>query len=351
MSATDITDIEPLLEEAGLRYSSDADPGFVRRRAGRGFTYLRPDGTRVTDARALARIKGLVIPPAWQDVWICHLATGHLQATGRDARERKQYRYHDEWRRLRDENKFDDLAGFGTALPRLRQQVDADLSRPGLPQEKVVALVIALLDRTLIRVGNEEYRRDNGTFGLTTLYRRHVVVDGATLRFRFKGKGGIEHEVKISDRRLASTARRCHELGGREVFSYLDAEDRLVRVDSSDCNDYLHDVVGEGTTVKTFRTWGGSVIALEELTAAALERDEQADAEDTDALANREVLAAIDVAAKALGNTRAVARRSYIHPAVIEAAVDGDLPSLWRTTRKTGQMTRAERALLKLVAS
>ena len=339
---SDPEDLEPLLAEAGLRYTTDADPGILRRRAGRGFVYLTPTGERVSDERVLARIRGLVLPPAWTDVWICRLATGHLQATGRDARGRKQYRYHDEWRRARDENKFDQLATFGEALTGLRRTIDSDLRLPGLPKDKVVALVIALLDRTLIRVGNEEYRRDNGTFGLTTLYRKHVTVDGPAVRFRFAGKGGVSHEVRLTDRRLASLVRRCHELGGREVFSFDDGDGEAVRIDSGDCNEYLQTVVGDGTTVKTFRTWGGSTIALEALAFLA--------ADDGEEPRDRDVLAAIDLTAERLGNTRAVARRSYVHPVVTESYLDGRLADAWRSSRSTDDMTRPERAFLHLLS-
>jgi len=327
---------EELLEAAGLRFVSDAEAGIRRVRAGRGFHYRHDRGDRVTDDRTLGRIRALVIPPAWTKVWICRTATGHVQATGRDGRGRKQYRYHDEWRRLRDESKFGDLVRFGDALPTVRRQVAADLALPGLPEEKVVALVVALLDRTLIRVGNDAYRRENGTYGLTTLLRQHVVVDGAQLRFRFTGKGGLRHQVRLSDRRLAAAVRRCHELGGREVFSYLDDAGELRRVDSADCNDYLRRVAGAETTVKTFRTWGGTVTAFEHLvhlTAAPTAKDH---------------LDAIDAAALRLGNTRAVARRSYVHPVVLDAEVD--LVAAWAASRRTDTMSRAERGLLRLLA-
>jgi DNA topoisomerase-1 len=328
-----------LLAESGLRYASDAEPGIRRRRAGRGSTYVRDGGERVTDERTLGRIRALAIPPAWTDVWICRTANGHLQATGRDARGRKQYRYHDEWRRLRDEAKYSELVTFGNALGRLRGRVEDDLARSGMPQEKVVALVIALLDRTLIRIGNEAYRRENGTYGLTTLMRKHVAVDGATVRFQFTAKGGLVQRVRLSDRRLAAAVRRCHELGGREVFSYVGDDGEVHRVDSADCNDYLRDVVGGTTTVKTFRTWGGSATALEHLA--------NHDGDPT----QKAVLEAIDSAASRLGNTRAVARRAYVHPAVPEAFLDGRLDDAWASARRTETMTRPERALLRLLAS
>lgn len=325
------------LEAVGLRYSTDSEAGFTRRRVGGGFSYIRNDGARVVDDATLDRIRRLAVPPAWTDVWICRTPRGHLQATGRDARRRKQYRYHDDWRALRDGAKFDELAAFGRALPRVRQIVDSDLRRRGMPEEKVVALVIALMDRTLIRVGNEVYRRDNGTFGLTTLLRKHVSLDGPTIRFRFPGKGRLNHDVRVTDRRLAAAIRRSHELGGRELFSYIGDDDQPRRIDSLHCNDYLRDVVGGTTTVKTFRTWGGSVAALEDLAHHVGPSDERA------------VLGAIDAAAGRLGNTRAVARRSYVHPAVPEAFLDGSLVPVWNASRQTESMTRAERALVNLL--
>jgi DNA topoisomerase-1 len=325
------------LEAAGLRYSADSETGISRRTAGRGFSYRRADDSRVTDVATLDRIHALAIPPAWTDVWICRSRHGHLQATGRDARGRKQYRYHDDWRVMRDDSKFDDLAPFGAALPAVRQAVEDDLARRGLPHDKVVALIIALLDRTLIRVGNEEYRRDNGTFGLTTMLSKHVDIDGSTVRFHFTAKGGIRQDVRLTDRHLASAVRRCHELGGREVFTYEDSDGEAHRVDSADCNAYLQSIVGDTTTVKTFRTWGGSVAALDHLV--------HFDGEPTD----HAVLDAIDAAAERLGNTRAVARRAYVHPAVPESFLDGTLPAAWRSARRTESMTRPERALVVLI--
>jgi DNA topoisomerase-1 len=328
-----------VLEAAGLRYSADSEPGILRRAAGRGFSYRRGDGTRVTDVATLDRIHALAIPPAWTDVWICRARTGHLQATGRDARGRKQYRYHDDWRVMRDESKFGDLVTFGAALPDIRHAVEDDLARRGLPHDKVVALVIALLDRTLIRVGNEEYRRDNGTYGLTTMLAKHIELDGATVRFHFTAKGGIRQDVHLTDRRLATAVRRCHELGGREVFTYEGDDGAVRRVDSADCNAYLQSLAGDATTVKTFRTWGGSVAALDFLVHYQDEPNPHA------------VLDAIDAAAERLGNTRAVARRSYVHPAVPESFLDGTLASSWRSARRSETMSRPERALLHLVES
>ena len=335
-------DVLEMLEEAGLRYASDEEAGIRRRRAGRGFTYRRPDGARVADDATIERIRALVVPPAWTDVWICRTRNGHIQATGRDARGRKQYRYHDEWRRVRDEAKFGDLAAFGESLPEVRRTVESDLARRGLPAEKVVALVIALMDRTLIRVGNDAYARENGSYGLTTMLTKHVALDGATLQFHFTAKGGIEQEIELTDRRLAAAVRRCHELGGREVFTYLGDDGQPHRVDSGDCNAYLRAIAGEATTVKTFRTWGGSAAALDHLANQLINQE----GEPTEQV----VVEAVDAAAERLGNTRAVARRAYVHPAVIDAYLDGSLADAWASARRSDAMTRAERALIRVLA-
>ena len=325
------------LRRHGLRYSSDEEPGIRRRRRGKGFGYVRDDGAAVT-TEDRSRIAALVVPPAWTDVWICPDARGHVQATGRDARGRKQHRYHAEWRRMRDNRKFGDLAEFGTALSELRGTIDGDLRRPGFDHRKMSALVLALMDATLIRVGNDEYARTNGTFGLTTLTRRHVVMASGEVRFRFVGKGGVRHEVDIDDRRLARLVRRCHELGGRELFSFRDESGEIVRVDSADANDYLRSVVGDAHSVKTFRTWGASALAVDRLA-----RDPDL-AED-----RRTMIAVIDLVAARLGNTRAVARSSYLHPGLPDWVADGRLRSAWERARTTATMERSERALLALL--
>lgn len=325
------------LRRHGLRYSSDAEDGIRRRRRGRGFGYRRDDGEPVTGGDR-ARIAALVVPPAWTDVWICGDGRGHVQATGRDARGRKQHRYHAEWRTLRDQRKFGDLVAFGSALPDLRRRIDEDLARPGFDHTKMSALVLALMDSTLIRVGNEEYARTNGTFGLTTLTRRHVVMAPGEVRFRFVGKGGVRHEVDIDDRRLARLVRRCHELGGRELFSFRDALGELCRVDSADANDYLRAVVGDAHSVKTFRTWGASSLAVDHL-AGVPERISEP----------RTLVEVIDLVAARLGNTRAVARSSYVHPSIGEWAADGRLLDAWRSSRRTTTMERSERSLLTLL--
>lgn len=300
---------------AGLRYSSDAQPGLRRRRAGRGFVYLDPDGATVRDPEIKTRIKALAIPPAWTDVWICRWPNGHIQATGRDARGRKQHRYHARWSEARDESKFDRMVSFAGALPTIRERTDADLARPGLPREKVLAAVVRLLEMTLIRVGNDEYARLNNSFGLTTLRSRHARIRGSRVRFRFRGKGGQQHEVGLRDRRLADVVRRCQELPGQELFQYVDEEGVVRDVASDDVNDYLREIAGADFSAKDFRTWAGTVLAYRAL--VALEPADSA----TDA--RRNVVAAIRVTAGRLGNTPAVARKSYVHPAVLEAYMDG----------------------------
>ena len=310
-------DAEESAEEAGLRYVSDAMPGIRRRRAGRGFSYVGVDGKRLTGARQLARIKSLAIPPAWTDVWICPIARGHLQATGRDARGRKQYRYHSRWHVVRDEAKYERMIAFGQALPRIRRRVEQDLSLPGLPRERVLAAVVRLLEKTRVRVGNEEYARDNRSFGLTTLRNRHAEVGSSRIRFRFRGKGGREHEVELSDRRLAAIVSRCQDLPGQALFTYLDQDGEPSTVDSADVNEYLREISGEDFTAKDFRTWSGTVLA-----AWALSELQEFDSE---AQAKKNVVRAVEAVAERLGNTPAVSRKSYVHPTVIDAYLDGDV--------------------------
>jgi DNA topoisomerase-1 len=328
---------------AGLRYVTDREPGLRRIRCGRGFRYVDASGAPAS-GRAVERARALVIPPAWTDVWICADADGHLQATGRDARGRKVYRYHDRWRTVRDADKFDRLADFGAALPGVRAAVSGDLARNGLPRERVLALVVRLLDETLIRVGNEEYAVENETFGLTTLRSDHVRLRGSRVVFDFVGKSGVEQEVAVADRRIARVVARCHELGGKALFTYLDDDGEVVPVGSQDVNAYLRELAGEETSAKDFRTWGGTVLAAEHLLSEA---SDPSDADDREV--ERDVVAAIDHAAEALGNTRAVCRASYVHPAVVEAHRSGDLAEAWRTSRGGGRMRRAERAVLQVL--
>jgi DNA topoisomerase-1 len=300
---------------AGLRYVVDTAPGIRRRRAGRAFAYLDRDGRPIRDAETLGRIRSLAIPPAWSDVWICPSPRGHIQATGRDARGRKQYRYHPKWRQTRDETKYERMLAFGQALPSIRTRIEQDLARPGLPREKVLAAVVKLLEATLIRVGNDEYARQNRSFGLTTLRNRHVTVEGSTLRFRFRGKSGVSHEVGLRDRRLAGVVRRCQELPGQELLEYLDEAGQPRDVGSGDVNEYLRAISGGDFTAKDFRTWAGTVLAAQALREAEPCQDE--------AQAKRNVVRAIEAVAQRLGNTPAVCRKCYVHPAVIEAYLGG----------------------------
>jgi DNA topoisomerase-1 len=324
-------------QEAGLVYASDFEPGIRRVRQGRGFVYFDPRGKRVTDLVTLERIKDLAVPPAWKDVWICARPRGHLQATGRDVRGRKQNRYHARWHRIRDADKFARLLGFARALPRIRRRVTRDLGQPGLPREKVVATIVRLLELTFARIGNEEYARQNGSFGLTTLRDRHVKVKGSTVRFLFKGKSGSEVEVGITNRRVATVVKRCEELPGQMLFQYIDPAGDRRTVTSDDVNQYLRETSGEDYTAKDFRTWGATVLA-----ASAL-REVVSFESDTEARHN--VVAAIDSVARRLGHTRAVCRKSYVHPAVIDTYLDGSLESVLKVVEgRTHRNLKAEEA-------
>jgi DNA topoisomerase I len=322
-------------EEAGLRYVSDQTPGIIRRRAGRGFTYAGPDGATVRDPELIARIRTLAVPPAWTDVWICPNPRGHLQATGRDARGRKQYRYHPQWRDIRDETKYARLTSFARGLPQIRAQVDHDLSLPGLPRDKILATVIRLLEMTLIRVGNKEYARDNDSFGLTTMRDRHVDVSGSTLEFEFRGKGGKRHVVDITDPRLARIVKQCQEIPGHELFQYVDEDGEHRTVESADVNEYLRRHSGEDFTAKDFRTWAGTVLmvrALRELGPGASTRG-----------AKRKLLRAVEAVAETLGNTPAICRAYYVHPAVTQSYMDGSLHAFF----EGGTKRRSRRGLSK----
>jgi DNA topoisomerase-1 len=300
---------------AGLRYVSDTTPGIRRRRDGKAFRYRGPDGRLIKDRAQLARIRRLAVPPAWSEVWICPDANGHVQATGRDARGRKQYRYHADWRAVRDAAKFDRMLAFAQALPRLRARVAEDQARRGLPRAKVLATVVRLLEVTLIRVGNQEYARENHSYGLTTLRDRHVDFEGAKLIFEYRGKGGKLHRISLRDRRLARIVRSCQELPGQHLFQYLDEDGERQAVGSADVNAYLQEVTGEAFTAKDFRTWAGTVLA-----SLALSEFESFDSQ---AAAKRNVTRAIEQVAAQLGNTVAVCRKSYIHPEIVECYLDG----------------------------
>jgi DNA topoisomerase-1 len=304
-------------QEAGLRYSSDDRPGLRRKRAGRGFGYVDSEGRAVTDARELRRIHRLAIPPAWTDVWISADPRGHIQATGRDAKHRKQYRYHERWRAVRDDTKYERMLEFAKVLPRIRRRVDRDLARSRLARERVLATIVRLLETSLIRVGNDEYARQNDSYGLTTLREKHVRVVGARVTFHFRGKSGREHEVDVRDGRVARVIRRLQELPGQELFRYVGERGETRTVDSADVNAYLREISGDDFTAKDFRTWAGTVYAARELCAIGAAGDARA--------ARRNITRAVTAVAARLGNTPAVCRRCYVHPAVVQAYTAGKL--------------------------
>jgi DNA topoisomerase-1 len=302
---------------AGLRYVSDVMPGIRRKRVGKNFTYLDPDGQTMRDEKTLARIRSLAIPPAYKDVWICPFANGHLQATGIDDRGRKQYRYHPRWREVRDETKYARMMAFGEALPKIRERTQKDLSKPGLSRERVLATVLQLLEKTLIRVGNEEYSKTNKSYGLTTLRNRHVDVEGSHITFEFKGKSGVHHTIDLQDRRLARIMEKLHDLPGQELFQWVDENGMRHSIGSSDVNEYLKEITGQDFTAKDFRTWAGTVLA-----SLALQEFESFDSETQ---AKRNIVAAIENVSERLGNTPSVCRKCYVHPAVLDSYLDGSM--------------------------
>jgi DNA topoisomerase-1 len=304
-------------ELANLEYVEDSVPGIRRIHRGRTFEYVDPRNRKVRDLSVLSRIRSLVIPPAWKGVWICTKPNGHLQATGRDARGRKQYRYHPRWRETRDEAKYQNVIDFATSLPRIRRRVRRDLHRRGLPREKVLAAIVRLLETTLIRVGNEEYARVNGSFGLTTMRDEHADVRGSKIRFEFRGKSGIEYEIDLKDPRLATVVQKCQDLPGQQLFQYVDGNGEVRDVGSDDVNEYLREISGREFTAKDFRTWAGTSLA-----ARALREFEDFDSQ---AAAKRNITRAIERVAARLGNTKTVCRKCYVHPAVIEAYLDHSL--------------------------
>ncbi len=333
---------------AGLRYVCDQSTrGIQRRGKPKRFRYLDTAGRAIVDKSVLQRIHSLAIPPAWTDVWICPHADGHLQATGRDARGRKQYRYHARWRVARDDVKYGRLVAFAAALPRIRTRTQADLSRAGLPREKVIAAVVQLLEKTLIRVGNDEYARQNGSVGLTTMRDGHAKVSGSVVRFEFRGKSGIRHAVDLQDRRLAKIVKACRDLPGYELFQYIDDAGARQVIDSGDVNAYLREICADDFTAKDFRTWSGTVLAARALAEVA--------GFSTDREARRKVVKAIEAVAKVLGNTKSVCRKSYIHPAVIDGYLSGTTIQAGKTralrsARSTG-LTAEERAVVALVST
>jgi DNA topoisomerase-1 len=325
---------------ARLHYVSDETPGFTRKREGSAFVYLDTEGRRIKSRTTLRRIAALAIPPAYTDVWISPHENSHIQATGRDARGRKQYRYHPRWREVRDDNKYSRMLAFGEALPKIRRHVARDLALPGMPLKKVLATLVRLLETTHIRVGNEEYRRTNQSFGLTTLRNRHVEVKGSTLRFEFKGKGGKLHNIAVEDPRVARIVRQCLEIPGQHLFQYLDAEGQRHSVTSSNLNDYLHDIAGEEFTAKDFRTWAGTLLAAREL------RSIEPAANATQAKQN--VVDAIRRTAQRLGNTAAICKKCYVHPEVLRSYLNERSASFWK--RRAGSQNShrmEEKDLLK----
>jgi DNA topoisomerase I len=329
--------------EAGLHYVSDDRPGIGRKRAGSGFSYFDADGKRIRDPETLVRIKNLVIPPAWTDVWICPDPRGHLQATGRDAKGRKVYLYHPRWREVRDAAKYERLAAFGEALPTIRERVNADLCKHGVPREKVLAAIVKLLEETSIRVGNEEYRRSNGSMGLTTLEDDNAELVGNKVRFQFRGKSGKDHIVELADKRLARVVKQCQDLPGQELFQYVDEAGEPHPISSGDVNDYIKEISGADFTAKDFRTWNGTVLALRFLRVC--EKPSSATA------GKRQVSGAIKNVAQRLGNTPAVARKAYVHPVVLNAYLEGYLEADAgiAEVKPDRDLTEEERCVLRLL--
>ena len=311
-----------LLEREGLRYVSDAKPGITRTRRGKRFAYYDTRGDLIRDEKKLDRIRAIVVPPAWTDVWICPSPNGHVQATGFDDRGRKQYRYHERWREARDGNKFQGILQFGAVLPAIRAQAAEDMKRPGMSREKVLATVVKLLEVTLIRVGNAEYAKENESYGLTTIRKKHIDLDGSDIHFHFTGKSGKVWDLSISDRRIAGVVRKCSELPGYELFKYEGDDGALHDVTSSDVNAYLQEITGEDFTAKDIRTWSGTVLA-----AMALDELEKFDSE---AQAKKNVVAAIEHVSRLLGNTPTICRKCYVHPQILDSYIDGTLAGVLR---------------------
>ena len=336
-------------EEAGLRYITDDRPGYTRKRKGDDFDYFDTEGKPITDEQRLLRIKRLAIPPAWTEVWICPSANCHIQATGRDARRRKQYLYHERWREVRDENKYDRMIAFGKALPKIRRRVAHDLKLSGLPRNKVLATVVQLLERTFIRIGNEEYARENKSFGLTTMKERHVEVKGSKLRFRFRGKSGKEHEVDVTDRRIAKIVSKLQDLPGQDLFKYVDDDGEARDVTSQDANEYLREITGEDFSAKDFRTLAGTV-----LMAVALKAQEQF---ESNKQAKANIKTALSAVSKILGNTPAICRKCYVHPAIFESylsqkSIDGLKQMTEEALEKEDvDLRSSEKAVLKFLES
>ncbi|HTK02202.1 MAG TPA: DNA topoisomerase IB [Bordetella sp.] len=327
---------------AGLIYVEDSGPGITRRLNGEAYEYFDARGKRIRDAKVIARINALVIPPAYTDVWICPDASGHIQATGRDARGRKQYRYHASWHAVRDADKYEQLTAFALALPRIRRKVERDLRAPGMRHDKVVAVVVRLLETTLVRIGSPAYARANGSYGLTTLRRRHTTIAGNSIRFRFKGKSGVEHDVTVNDRRIAAVVKRCMDITGHELFTYREEDGKTRKVDSGCVNEYLRQAGQAEFTAKHYRTWAGSVLALAELGKRPW---------TTQAEAKRTVVEVVKAVAKRLGNTPTVCRKCYIHPRIIDAYLAGELPPHAAAPAAPRGLDADERRLLRFLST
>jgi DNA topoisomerase I len=331
---------------AGLHYVSHTQPGIRRAGRGKSFKYFSPQGRVVTDEKTLARIRRLAIPPAWRDVWICADPQGHLQATGRDFRGRLQYRYHPQWREVRDGNKYERLIDFARVLPKIRARTRRDLAKKGLPREKVLAAVVQLLEKTLIRVGNDEYAKTNDSYGLTTLQDKHAKINGRKVRFQFRGKSGVSHAIELDDPRLAKIVKACQDLPGAELLQYVDDQGNVRDIGSEDVNQYLHEIAGAEFTAKDFRTWAGTVLAAQAL--------QELHAFDTQAEAKKNVVSAIETVAERLGNTKAVCRKCYVHPEVLNAYMDGSLVSTLQQraaamAKSLGKLQPEEAAVLALL--
>jgi DNA topoisomerase I len=332
----------PGFKSTGLLYVNDNARGFSRKKTTKGFVFFDLKKKRIKDKKVIDRIRSLVIPPAWEQVWICPNPNGHIQVTARDARGRKQYRYHPEWRKFRDENKYGRLKEFGDALIDIRKKTDEDLSLPGLPKEKVLAVVVKLLERTFIRIGNESYAKENNSFGLTTLRDQHVKINGSSIQFQFRGKSGVKHSVGLNDRRLASIVKKCKEIPGYELFQYVDNDGNFQSISSTDVNGYLQSITGKDFTAKDFRTWFGSVLAADFLSKTP--------PEERTTFRKKKIVEVISGVAKRLGNTPAICKKCYVHPLVLEAYDDG---TMFQLKRKRGKKFRSaeEEFLMQLLIS
>lgn len=332
-------------EWAGLRYTSDSSSGYTRKKAGKGFYYVDQNGERVTDEKTLERIKALIIPPAWTDVWICKSAKGHLQATGRDDKGRKQYIYHPEWRQARSLTKFGRMIAFGKHLPQLRERIQADISSHKLNRRKVTAVVLSIMDNALIRIGNRAYAKENKSYGLTTLRDKHVKIEGSKIKFSFKGKKGVEHEIDLKDRRLARLVKKCKDIPGYDLFQYFDEDGERHTLESGDVNEYLREATEEDFTAKDFRTWGGTVRMVECL--------EKVLDEEPDLNKDRTIRQAVKEVAKGLGNTPSVCSKYYIHPEVINLFKEDKLVNYLErhdaTTSETEHLSATEELVLKML--